>query len=177
MKYINSSPATILSIDVPSGLMFEENTFNVKAHIIRADVTFSLQFPKLAFLFAENTEFVGEWDILDIQLSQEGIEETETNYEMLEVEEIRSLIKPRKQFAHKGNFGHALLIAGSKGMGGASVLAARACLRSGVGLLTVHAPFCNNDILQTSIPEAIVENDANETCFAIPTDTDQTTKL
>ena len=92
--------------------------------------------------------------------------------EMLELEDIRSLIKPRQQFAHKGNFGHALLIAGSKGMAGASVLAARACLRSGVGLLTVHAPICNNDILQTSVPEAMVETDANETCFAIPTDTD-----
>ena len=57
-------------------------------------------------------------------------------------------------------------------MAGASVLAARACLRSGVGLLTVHAPMCNNDILQTSIPEAIVETDINETCFAVPTDTD-----
>ena len=91
---------------------------------------------------------------------------------MLEIEQIRSLIKPRKQFAHKGNFGHALLIAGSKGMAGASILAARACLRSGVGLLTVHAPMCNNDILQTSIPEAIVETDINETCFAVPTDTD-----
>lgn len=152
--------------------MGEENTFNVKANIIRADVTFSLQLPKLAFLFAENTEFVGEWEVLDIQLSEDGIEEMETNYEMLEIEQIRSLIKPRKQFAHKGNFGHALLIAGSKGMAGASVLAARACLRSGVGLLTVHAPMCNNDILQTSIPEAIVETDINETCFAVPTDTD-----
>ena len=121
---------------------------------------------------AENTEFVGEWELLDIQLSEEGIEETETNYEMLEIEEIRSLIKPRQQFAHKGNFGHALLIAGSKGMAGASVLAARACLRSGVGLLTVHAPLCNNDILQTSAPEAMVETDVSETCFAVPTDTD-----
>ena len=81
---------------------------------------------------------------------------------MLEIEEIRSLIKPRQQFAHKGNFGHALLIAGSKGMAGASVLAARACLRSGVGLLTVHAPLCNNDILQTSAPEAMVETDVSE---------------
>lgn len=106
---------------------------------------------------------------MNIGLSEEGIEETETNYEMLELEDIRSLIKPRQQFAHKGNFGHALLIAGSKGMAGASVLAARACLRSGVGLLTVHAPICNNDILQTSVPEAMVETDANETCFAIPT--------
>ena len=166
VKYINSSPAMVVAIDIPSGLMGEENTFNVKANIIRADVTFSLQLPKLAFLFA------GEWEVLDIQLSEDGIEEMETNYEMLEIEQIRSLIKPRKQFAHKGNFGHALLIAGSKGMAGASVLAARACLRSGVGLLTVHAPMCNNDILQTSIPEAIVETDINETCFAVPTDTD-----
>ena len=169
VKYINASPAMVVSIDIPSGLMGEENTFNVKSNIIRADVTFSLQLPKLAFLFAENTEFVGEWELLDIQLSEEGIEETETNYEMLEIEEIRSLIKPRQQFAHKGNFGHALLIAGSKGMAGASVLAARACLRSGVGLLTVHAPLCNNDILQTSAPEAMVETDVSETCFAVPT--------
>ena len=58
VKYINSSPAMVVAIDIPSGLMGEENTFNVKANIIRADVTFSLQLPKLAFLFAENTEFV-----------------------------------------------------------------------------------------------------------------------
>ena len=172
VQYINASPAQVVSIDIPSGLMGEENTFNVKSNIIRADVTFSLQLPKLAFLFAENTEFVGEWELLDIQLSEEGIEETETNYEMLEIEEIRSLIKPRKQFAHKGNFGHALLIAGSKGMAGASVLAALACLRSGLGLLTVHAPICNYEILQMSAPEAMVETDASENNFAVPTDTD-----
>ena len=152
--------------------MGEENTFNVRANIIRADVTFSLQLPKLAFLFAENAEFIGEWELLDINLSQEGIEELDTNYEMLEVEDIRSIIKPRKRFSHKGNFGHALLIAGSRGMAGASILSARACLRSGVGLLTVHAPICNNSILQTAVPEAIVEQDASETCFAVPTDTD-----
>ncbi len=172
VKYINSSSATVAAIDIPSGLMGEENTFNIKGNIIRADVTFSLQLPKLAFLFAENAEFVGEWELLDIELSEEGIKETETNYEILEMEEIRSLIKPRKPFAHKGNFGRALLIAGSKGMAGASVLAARACLRSGVGLLTVHAPICNGNILQTAVPEAMVETDASEDYFAVPTDTD-----
>ena len=85
VKYINSSPAMVVAIDIPSGLMGEENTFNVKNNIIRADVTFSLQLPKLAFLFAENTEYVGEWDLLNIGLSEEGIEETKTNYEMLEL--------------------------------------------------------------------------------------------
>ena len=57
---------------------------------------------------------------------------------------IRNLIIPRKADTHKGNFGHALLIAGSKGMAGASLLSAKACLRSGVGLLTVHSPAINN---------------------------------
>ena len=111
VKYINASSATVVAIDIPSGLMGEENTFNVKTNIIRADVTLSLQLPKLSFLFAENAEFIGEWDLLDINLSQEGIEELDTNYEMLEAEDIRSLIKPRNKFAHKGSFGHALLIA------------------------------------------------------------------
>lgn len=109
---------------------------------------------------------------MDINLSREAIEETESNYALLEAEEIHALIKPRNTFSHKGNFGHALLIAGSYGMAGASILAARACMRSGVGLLTVHAPIRNNDILQISVPEAIIESDASDTYFACPTDTD-----
>ena len=68
---------------------------------------------------------------------------------------VRSLIKPRDPKAYKGTFGHALLYAGSHGMAGAAVLSARACLRSGVGLLTVCSPSCNNDILQISVPEAM----------------------
>ena len=69
---------------------------------------------------------------------------------------IRSLLKRRNPKAHKGCFGHALLYAGSHGMAGAAVLSAKACLRSGVGLLTVCTPPVNNDILQTSVPEAMV---------------------
>lgn len=81
--------------------MGEENTFNIRANIIKADVTLSLQLPKLAFLFAENAEFLGEWELLDIHLSEEGIEELDTDYEMLEVEEIRSLINPRRNLPTK----------------------------------------------------------------------------
>ena len=158
VKYINASPATVVAIDIPSGLMGEENTFNVKANIIRAQLTLSLQLPKLAFLFAENSEFVGEWKLLDINLSREAIEETESNYALLEAEEIHALIKPRNTFSHKGNFGHALLIAGSYGMAGASILAARACMRSGVGLLTVHAPIRNNDIRDNRVGGSIISS-------------------
>ena len=172
VKYINTSPATVVAIDVPSGLMGEDNTYNIQANIIRADLTLSLQLPKLAFLFAENAPFVGEWQLLDIGLSEEAIEEKETDFALTEHEDVASMLKPRGKFAHKGNFGRALLIAGSQGMAGASVLAARACLRSGVGLLTVHIPFCNNFIVQTSVLEAMTEIDINDVRFSCATDTD-----
>ena len=172
VKYINSSPATVVALDVPSGLMGEDNTYNIQANIIRADLTLSLQLPKLAFLFAENEQFVGEWQLLDIGLSEEAINEKETDFALTEHGDMPPMLKVRSKFAYKGNFGRALLIAGSQGMAGASVLAARACLRSGIGLLTVHIPFCNNFIVQTSVPEAMTEIDINDVRFSCATDTD-----
>ena len=68
--------------------------------------------------------------------------------------------------SHKGWYGHALLVAGSYGKMGAAVLAAKACLRSGVGLLTVHVPRCGVEILQTAVPEAMVSIDECDTCFS-----------
>lgn len=165
VRYINASSATVVSIDLPSGLMCDDNTFNRGGNIIRASVTLTIQMPKLAFFFAENQSYIGEWMCLDIGLSEKGQKETDTPYSILLRKDVRPLIQPRKEFAHKGNFGHALLIAGSFGMAGASVLAAKACLKSGVGLLTVHAPLCNNDILQMTVPEAILHHDESDICF------------
>ncbi len=173
VKLINASPATVIAIDIPSGLMCEENTFNIRANIVKAHFTFSLQLPKLSFLFAENAEFTGTWELLDIGLHPEAIEMAETPYELIDADAVEALIEPRRKFAHKGQFGHALLIAGSRGMAGASILSARACLRSGVGLLTVHVPAVNLPMLQTAIPEAMVEPDAAEACFSTPTDTER----
>ena len=172
VKFINASSATVASIDIPSGLMGEDNTFNVPAHIIKADYTFSLQLPKIAFFFAENAEYLGDWSLVDIQLSIRGIIETPSNYSTLEFEDIKPLIKRRSKFAHKGTFGHAILIAGSQGMAGAATLSARACMRSGAGLLTIHSPICNCNILQTTVPEAMVERDIHEQCFAEAVDVD-----
>lgn len=72
------------------------------------------------------------------------------------------LYKPRDPFAHKGNFGHALLLAGGYGKIGAALLASKACLATGAGLLTAWIPSCGYDILQTAIPEAMVRTDDNE---------------
>ena len=170
VKYINASKAQVAAIDIPSGLMGEDNTYNIRQNIVHADVTLSIQLPKLSFLFPENEEVVGEWELLDIGLKQSYIDATATPFSILGEEVIRPIIKPRKRFAHKGSFGHGLLIAGSYGMAGASILSAKACLRSGIGLLTVHTPIHNHDILQISVPEAIVQTDIHERYFAQPTD-------
>lgn len=172
VKYINASPSAVVSIDVPSGLMGEDNSYNVRQNIIQADLTLTIQMPKLAFLFSENEELVGEWETIDIGISREFTDHAETRYFITEEDEMRRLLKPRRKFAHKGNFGHGLLITGSYGMGGASVLSARACMRSGIGLLTVHTPVCNHVMLQTTVPEAMVQDDVDERYFVEPVDLD-----
>ncbi len=172
VKYINSSPAQIVSIDVPSGLMTEDNGFNVRANIIRATTTLTLQQPKLAFFFPENQSFIGQLRVLDIRLSQDGINKINTPYNVVEEEQVRKLLLERSPFAHKGQMGNALLIAGSYGMAGAAVLAARACMRSGVGKVTVNTPKRNIPILQTAVPEAVVQIGSEETIFAEAIDTE-----
>lgn len=171
VKYINASPCQVVSIDMPSGLMTEDNTYNVRANIIRADLTLTLQHKKLAFLFAENQVFVGRLRILDIRISSEGIQNTDAQYTIVEESQVRNRMKGRDEFAHKGTMGSALLIAGSYGMGGAAVLAARACLRAGAGKVTVHTPKQNNMIMQISVPEAVVQLDQDGTIFSEPVDT------
>ncbi len=161
INHINARSSKIISIDIPSGLFADTSSIKSSA-IIKAAVTLSFQFPKLAFFFPENAVWVGDWEILDIGLNDQFIKDQPTNHYQLTKELITSLIKPRNKFSHKGNFGHALLIAGSYGKMGAAVLAAKACLRSGTGLLTVHIPSCGNEIIQTTNPEAMVSIDTNE---------------
>ena len=172
VKYINSSPADVVSIDMPSGLMTEDNTYNVRANIIRATLTLTLQQKKLSMLFAENQPYIGELKVLDIQLSREGIEKIDAQYTMLEEDDIRPLMLPRAPFAHKGSMGNALLIAGSYGMAGAAILATEACLRAGAGKVTTHSPRKNVAIMQTAVPEAVLQIDREETTFSEAVDTE-----
>ena len=171
VKYINQSPAKVVSIDIPSGLMCEENTDNIRANIICADLTLTLHQKKLAMLLADNRQFIGKLRVLDIRLSQEYIDKTDAIYMQVEEKDIRLLLLPRSDFAHKGSMGNALLIAGSYGMTGAAVLAARACLRSGVGKVTVNIPKRNYDIMQTCIPETVLQIDREDSYFSEPADT------
>lgn len=159
VNHLNDAGATIISIDIPSGLFVDRSSRGQVT--VKATHTLSFQCYKPAFLFAENEEALGDIHILDIGLHPGFCKELTNRFEWLDAEMIRTIYRPRKRFSHKGNFGHALLVAGSYGKIGASVLAGTACLRSGAGLLTIHIPGCGYAIVQTAIPEAMVLTDFN----------------
>ncbi|WP_372774941.1 NAD(P)H-hydrate dehydratase [Mangrovibacterium sp.] len=165
VRHLNSSKAEKLAIDIPSGLFGDNNKGNNSLNIVHADFTLSFQFPKLSFLFAENERFLGRWEVLPIGLHPEAIDRTQTPFYFCDQADVASLLKRRSRFAHKGTFGHALLIAGAYGKMGAAVLASKACLRSGVGLLTAHVPHSGFPILQVAVPEAMCSIDASDLMF------------
>ena len=173
VKYINASPSKVVSIDMPSGLMSESNEYNVRSNIIRADVTVTIQQPKLSFLFAENQQFIGELKVVDINISKEGMAQVDAHVTILEEDDVRCRMRQRDDFAHKGTMGHALIIAGSRGMAGAAMLATKACLRSGVGKVTVHTPAANIIPLQIGVPEAILDIDPDNCFFTEAVSTDR----
>lgn len=143
-----------ISIDLPSGLFDNFNSSN-QGSIINANYTLSFQCPKLTFMLANSNKYVGEWQLLDIGLNQAFIEQIETPFHFLTKDIIKQLVRKKSKFDHKGTFGHGLIIGGSFGKIGASVLSTKAMLRSGIGLSTVMVPDCGYSILQSACPEAM----------------------
>jgi ADP-dependent NAD(P)H-hydrate dehydratase / NAD(P)H-hydrate epimerase len=166
IRHINQSQCNIIAIDIPSGLMGEDNSDHIPEQIIRARHTITLQFPKISLLYPENEQFAGEIHTVDIGLHPVAIAQTETPFFITEETEVYSMFPVHPKFAHKGTFGHALIIAGSYGKMGASVLAARACLHSGTGLVTAHLPACGYPIMQTAVPEVMCSIDANQSVIS-----------
>ena len=160
IRHINEGGATVISIDIPSGLFCDLTTSPVSAgKVVLADHTLTFAPPKLAFFFPENDRFVGDWHLLDIGLSRDFIDSAPVVNFTVGSDEVAPILKKRNKFAHKGLFGHALLVAGSTGKMGAAVLSASACLRSGPGLVTVRVPQSGAAILQAGVPEAMLAID------------------
>jgi ADP-dependent NAD(P)H-hydrate dehydratase / NAD(P)H-hydrate epimerase len=124
--------------------------------IVEADHTLTFQTQKPGLLVQENAASIGDVHVFDIGLHPAFIDTAEIHQELIDLNIIRQIFKPRNRFSHKGAFGHALLVAGSYGKIGAAVLAAKACIHSGAGLLTCALPQCGYNIMQTAVPEAMV---------------------
>ncbi len=155
IEYLNSSVVTRIAIDIPSGLKGEEIPAE-ESTIFKADFTITFQFPYLSFLYAESAPYVGEWYMKDIGI----VSQQPVKYFYIESNDI--VLKKYSKFTYKNQKGHALLIAGSKGMIGAAILSAKSCLRTGCGLVTVHSPSHYASIIHSVLPEALVSFDEGE---------------
>lgn len=165
VEHINSSKAFIVAIDMPSGL-FGDKIPSENDQVIKANVTITFQSPKLIFFLPQAAEYIGDMQVIDIGLDRQYLSETIVNTQLIGKPEAKLLYTPRKSFAHKGDFGHSLIVGGSYGKIGSISLTARATLRTGAGLVTVYSPKCGYQILQTAIPEAMVLTDEKEEMLA-----------
>jgi NAD(P)H-hydrate epimerase len=172
VMHLNALPNPVISVDVPTGLFADRPTQPHTA--IRAMGTISFQVPKLAFMMPNNYEIVGEWYIADIGLDEAFIGNADTPFSYLLSGDLKSLLKPRGKFSHKGNFGHSLIVAGSKGKMGAAMLATSACLRLGSGLTTAWVPGCGYFPMQSALPEAmLIADPSDETISQLPDNLDR----
>lgn len=162
---INHSDAIVYSVDVPSG-MYCDQPNNTTDAIVESDITFTFHAPKLSFLLPSAAKFVPDFRVLDIGLNKTYAESLSSHYSYLTYQTIQTIFKQRNKFSHKGTYGHALIAAGSYGKTGAAVLALKAALHSGAGLVTAYIPACAYNIVQTACPEAMVVADKtnNEIC-------------
>jgi ADP-dependent NAD(P)H-hydrate dehydratase / NAD(P)H-hydrate epimerase len=159
---INRVECVKISVDIPSGLFGEDNSNNSYENVIKANYTLCFQFPKLSFLLSENSLYTGEWFVLPIGLNSNIIHDTPSPFTLLEKECLKTLLKKRNRFDHKGNYGHGLLVAGSSGKVGSCILGAGAAMRTGIGLLTCHVPACASPVIHCTVPEAMVQQDNSD---------------
>lgn len=162
IEKVNTIPASILSIDIPSGLFSDVVTEQTKS-VIRAQTTLCLQIPRQSFFYPEYEPFTGNWIVIDIGLDPDEISKAGAKAFVPEHNDITFLQPQRPIFGHKGTFGHALLLCGSYGKAGAAILAANACLRSGAGLVTIRTPSLCVEAVQTIAPEAMCSPDSEPT--------------
>lgn len=162
VQRINEANATVVSIDIPSGLAGDWNPTLISRDVIHATLTLAIQHPRLAFFIADNAELVGEWKVLDIGLSRVAAAEIKAKFYLVEEADVYRSLKRRPLFSSKADYGSALIYAGSYGMMGAAVMAARGALRSGVGKVTVEAPKCGYPIIQSAVPEALYSANQGE---------------
>lgn len=159
---INDSSATVISLDLPSGMCGDWNTDAINRNIIHATYTYTPQFPRLMFFLPDSAELLGEWKIIDIGLSRDEMRRQKPQFYLLQQQDVRPLLRPRPEFVSKADLGSAVIFAGSYGMMGAAVLAARGALRSGVGKVTLNSPRCGYVVIQSAVPSALYKPASGE---------------
>lgn len=143
--------ALVVSCDIPSGI--HSDTGEIMGACVHADVTVTFEWMKRGHLLSEGKEAAGEVIVQPIGVKDEYLSEDAAC--LIQKEDIKEFLPRRKKTAHKNDFGHLLVIAGSFGMAGAGAMCARAALSSGAGLVTIACPESIVPVYQTLVPEAM----------------------
>lgn len=154
IEAMNRSGGVKLAVDVPSGV--STTTGEVATSAFRADLTVSFQCAKLGCVLYPGRDYAGEVIVTDIGVDTSVLEGDREAAYALEKKDVKTMLPKRRPNSHKGDYGKALIIAGSRGMAGAAYLAALAAYRTGAGLVQIYTPEENRTILQTLLPEAII---------------------
>lgn len=160
-QHFRKSSAFTLSVDMPSGLYADQVPKDDNG-VVWANYTLSFQTPKFVFFLPQTSKFTEQWEVLDIGLDAEYLYSTPTEAELIGKNEMLQIYQPRHKFDHKGTYGHSLIVGGSYGKIGSVVLASKAALRIGAGLVTAFVPKCGYTVLQTAFPEAMVITDKDD---------------
>lgn len=162
----------VISIDMPSGLPTEPRNREeaAGADVIAADLTLTIEFPKLSLLLPETGRYAGRLRTVHIGLDKEFIDSCKSVYAAVDASYVPTLLRPRGEFDHKGTHGHALVIAGSTEYMGAAILCTGAALRSGCGLVSAHIPAAGRTAMLISHPAAIISADESPVFSSHPAD-------
>ncbi|MFQ5850335.1 MAG: NAD(P)H-hydrate dehydratase [Candidatus Binatia bacterium] len=155
IEMMNASGLPIVAVDIPSGLDADRGTPLGVA--IQAELTVTFGYPKLGQVIYPGLSHVGELVVVDIGIPPKAVEEVAPRTELMEEKDVRWLVPSREADTHKGTYGHLLVMAGSRGKTGAAILACRAAMRVGTGLVTLAAPRSLNDIFACSLVESMTE--------------------
>ncbi len=154
ISYLNRSNVPIFSVDIPSGISSDNG--QIMGEAVRADYTVTFGLPKRGHLLYPGAQHSGKLFIEDIGFPKELLISEKLHIELLTKDKVSPLIPQRPRYSHKGNYGHVLIVAGSKGKTGAAIMAAKACLRSGAGLVTLGIPKSLADVFQSRVTEEMI---------------------
>jgi len=152
---INTAGLPVVAVDIPSGL--DTDNGRPLGVAVQAEMTVALAFPKLGEVVYPGVSYCGELVVADIGIDDRAVAEVAPQTELLTRETVRWLVPRRDADTHKGSYGHVLIVAGARGKTGAAILACRAAMRAGAGLVTLAAPSSLNNIFAGALVEVMTE--------------------
>ena len=149
----------VISVDLPSGLRADGKT-EKRNPVVRAQMVYTFQMPKIGLLLPQSADSMEQFQVLDIGLDEEAVQEVETDVYYYTLSDAKKDLKKRRKFDHKGTYGHALIVGGSFGKIGAAMMSTKSALKTGCGMVTAYIPKCGYTAFQSYFPEAMVLTDA-----------------